>query len=122
LSSSKATSSRQASSSVTACSSGHNQIHKGHRVRLDLCVELGLVLLQSLHELLEESWILEHSLPQELKLWVLHKCCKARRIQTTFFAFTFFFIVIVAHQLVRIDALSLHLGKLLHGSRFLSGW
>jgi hypothetical protein len=51
------------STSVAACSASHNQIHKGHRVCLDFCVELRLVLLQGLHKFLEEGWVLKHSLP-----------------------------------------------------------
>jgi hypothetical protein len=64
------------SSSVATRSTCHYQIHESHRICLDFCVKLRLVLLQSLHKFLEESWILKHSLPQKLELWVLNERLK----------------------------------------------
>ncbi len=64
---------RTGGSSVATRSTCHNQIHESHRICLDFCVKLRLVLLQSLHEFLEESWILKHSLSQKLELRVLYE-------------------------------------------------
>jgi len=61
-------------STSTRLTSSHNQIHESHGVLLNFCVKLWLLSLKSTHELLEKGGVLEHSLSEHLKLWVIHEC------------------------------------------------
>ena len=51
----------------------HYHVHESHWVGLDCLIDLGIVLLETSHELLIELRVLSHALGQLSELWISHE-------------------------------------------------